>query len=61
MGRFSLDSRSLAQIRQNRIQGVDPYGTILKKQRFRLLPEIESFISFWKSFNQSNVQLIKLH
>ena len=30
MGRFSLDSRSLAQIRQNRILGVDLYGIILK-------------------------------
>ena len=26
-----LDSRSLAQIQQNRIQSVDPYGTILKR------------------------------
>ena len=38
---FSLDSRSLAQVRQNRIQGIDPYGPILKRQRFRLWPEVE--------------------
>ena len=56
MDRFSLDSRRLAQIRQNRIQGFDPYGTILKRQRFRLWPGIEIFISIWKGFNLSNVQ-----
>ena len=39
MGGFSLDSRSLAQIRQNKIQSVNPYGTILKRQPFRLWPE----------------------
>ena len=42
--RFSLDSRSLAQIRQNRFQVVDPYGTIRKRQRFRLWHEIKSFL-----------------
>ena len=59
MGRFSLDSRSLAQIRQNRILGVDLYGIILKKHHSRLLPEIVHFIPYEKGFSQSNQQLIK--
>ena len=34
MVRFSFDFRSLTQIRRNRIQGVDPYRTILKKTKW---------------------------
>ena len=55
MGRFSFDFRSLTQIRRNRIQGVDPYRTILKKTKFSTLAWN------WKRFNQSNVQWLKPH